>query len=191
MKWVRASGLALSIAIFGVLAAGCTSTDETRETGGVSNVDMQGAAEEADAMLDATVAAIVPSVEWAHHLTTAGSCQVNRRRTVTTVISQQRRGNFLGVIERFWRHRGYTITSVNQSREMPAIFARSQNGFQLQLSFGYKGQAFFEVATPCVAKSDVAGPTSVPNGPAYPPGEIPTPNVRSGFWSSEEPLSRS
>ncbi|GAA2506267.1 hypothetical protein [Streptomyces gobitricini] len=154
-------------------------------------MDMQQAAEQADAMLDATLSAVVPEIHWAHHVTTAGSCNVNRRRTVTTIISEQRRGNFLGVVERFWRKSGYTITSVNRDREMPAIFARSPDGFQLALDVGYKGQVHFEVITPCVAKSDVAEPASEPNGPAYPLGQIPTPNVRSAFWSAEAPVPSS
>ncbi|ORT55255.1 hypothetical protein [Streptomyces sp. CB03238] len=151
-------------------------------------MNMQEAAERADAMLDATLNAVVPEVQWDHATTTAGSCNVNRRRTVTTIISEQRRGSFLGIVERFWNKSGYKITSVNQSREMPAIFAKSRDGFQLSLSFGYKGQAFFEVATPCVQESEVAEPTTKPNGPAYPLGKIPTPNVRSDFWSAETPV---
>ncbi|WP_251065860.1 hypothetical protein [Streptomyces sp. ISL-36] len=150
-------------------------------------MNMQDAADRADAMLDATLSAVVPEVQWDHATTTAGSCTVTRRRTVTTVISEQRRGNFLGVIERFWKKSGYEITGVNQDREMPAIFARSSDGFQLAISVGYKGQAFFDVITPCVDESEVAEPTSKPNAPAYPLGQIPTPNVRSEFWSAETP----
>lgn len=188
MRAVRDIQCALAAALVGVMLAGCANAGGVHGSGATAMMDMQDAAERADEMLDATIQAVVPEIEWAHHVTTAGSCQVNRRRTVTTVISDQRRGSFLGVVERFWQGRGYAITSVNQSRDMPAIFAKSRDGFQLRLSFGYKGQAFFEVATPCVTKSDVAEPTSVPNGPAYPLGEIPTPNVRSAFWSAEVPV---
>ncbi|XIE80312.1 hypothetical protein AB6O49_24855 [Streptomyces sp. SBR177] len=105
-----------------------------------------------------------------------------------TIISEQRRGSFLGVIERFWQKSGYEITGVNRDREMPAIFARSSEGFQLSLDVGYKGQVVFQVDTPCVDESDVAEPTSKPNGPSYPLGKIPTPNVRSDFWSATTPL---
>ncbi|MER7624009.1 hypothetical protein [Streptomyces sp. NPDC126503] len=150
-------------------------------------MNMQDAAERADAMLDATLRAIVPEVQWDHDTWTSGSCTVTRRRTVTTIISEERRGNFLGVIERFWKKSGYEITSVNPSKDMPGIFARTSDHFQLTVEVGYKGQAFFDVVTPCVGKSDVAEPASRPNGPAHPPGHIPTPNVRSDFWSATTP----
>ncbi|MCK8679456.1 hypothetical protein M1O15_19070 [Streptomyces lichenis] len=152
-------------------------------------MDMRHAARRADQMLDATFAAIIPEVAWSHHITTTSSCVVKRRRKIMTVISPQRLGSFLGVVQRHWTKSGYEITSVNKSRDMPAIFARSPDGFQLALNVGYAGQASFEVATPCVAKSPVDAPRTPPNGPAYPPGEIPTPNVHSAFWSAGTPLS--
>ncbi|WP_019889650.1 hypothetical protein [Streptomyces purpureus] len=154
-------------------------------------MNMQEAAVRADAMLDATLSAVVPGVQWDHDTTTSGSCTVTRRRTVTTIISEQRRGNFLGVIERFWKKSGYEITGVNRDREMPAVFARTSDGFKLTVEFGYKGQAFFDVDTPCVNESDVAEPTTKPNGPAYPLGQIPTPNVHSDFWSATTPAPAS
>ncbi|WP_426404301.1 hypothetical protein ACN9M0_25975 [Streptomyces sp. R-07] len=150
-------------------------------------MNMQKAAERADTILDATLGAVAPEVQWAHDTWTSGSCTVTRRRAVTTVISEQRRGNFLGVIERFWKKSGYQITGVNQDREMPSIFARSPDGFEFDLTVGYKGQAFFDLTTPCVEHSDVAEPATKPNGPAYPYGKIPTPNVRSDFWSATAP----
>ncbi|MFJ8669304.1 hypothetical protein [Streptomyces sp. NPDC093600] len=150
-------------------------------------MNMQDAAERADSMLDATINAVVPEIQWTHHTNTAGSCDLTRRRKVMTIISEQRRGNFLGVVERFWKNSGYAISGVNPSQEMPALFAKSPDGFQLTLKIGYKGQAIFSVITPCVEHSDVAEPTAKPNGPAYPLGQIPTPNVRSDFWSATTP----
>ncbi len=105
-----------------------------------------------------------------------------------TIISERRRGNFLGVIERFWQKSGYEITTVRKSKDRPAIFARSPDGFGISLVFGYQGQAAFEVATPCVQKSEVSDPEAKPNGPEYPLGQVPTPNVRSDFWSVEIPV---
>lgn len=154
-------------------------------------MNMQEAATRADGMLDATLSAVVPEVQWAHDTTTSGSCTVTRRRTVTTVLSEQRRGSFLGVIERFWKKSGYEITGVNQDKEMPATFARTSHGFQLSVEVGYKGQVFFDINTPCVEESEVAESTTKPNGPAYPLGQIPTPNVRSDFWSAETPATGS
>ncbi|MFF9146630.1 hypothetical protein ACF1BN_17395 [Streptomyces sp. NPDC014861] len=150
-------------------------------------MNMQDAANSADGMLDATLKAIVPEVQWAHDTTTSGSCTVTRRRTVTTVVSEQRRGSFLGVIERFWKKSGYEITGANPHKEAPAIFARTSDGFMLSMEVAFKGQVFFDVTTPCVERSDVAEATTEPNGPAYPLGEIPTPNVHSDFWSATTP----
>jgi hypothetical protein len=172
----------LSTALAGVLLAGCGILEGGGDT---AAMDMQGAAERADAVLDATIKAVVPEIQWAHHVTTVGSCDVSRRREVMTIISEQRRGNFLGVIERFWKESGYKITTVRQSKERPAIFAQSPDGFVISLVFGHQGQATFEVATPCVQKSEVSDPKTKPNGPEYPLGEIPVPNVRSEFWSAE------
>ncbi|MFE7409946.1 hypothetical protein [Streptomyces laurentii] len=147
-------------------------------------MNMQEAAEHADAMMDATFKAIVPGVQWAHDTTTTHRCDVVRRRAVTTIVSEQRRGSFLGVVQRHWEKSGYTIKSVRPDREMPALYAVSPEGFQIRVLIGYKGQAFFQVDTPCVEPSDVAEPVSKPNGPAYPLGKIPTPNVHSDFWSA-------
>nr|WP_330166861.1 hypothetical protein [Streptomyces huasconensis] len=153
-------------------------------------MNMQEAAERADAMLDATFSAIKPEVNWAHGPTTAGSCDVSRRRTVMTIISKERRGSFLGVIERHWRSHGFRITEVNKSEKFPAIFAKTRDGFGISLTIGGGGQAFFEVATPCVTESEVADPTAKPNGPSYEDVyPVPRPNVRSEFWSSNDPLS--
>lgn len=151
-------------------------------------MNMQEAAEHADQMLDATFSSIRPEVQWAHDQNSSGICDVTRRRTVLTVISEQRRGNFLGVVERSWKESGYAITSVKRGKKYPGIFAKSSDGFAIALTIADKGQAHFEVSTPCVKESDVAAPTAAPNGPAYEGVEIPRPNVRSDFWSAGTPV---
>ncbi|EHM29266.1 hypothetical protein SPW_2388 [Streptomyces sp. W007] len=174
--------------VAGVLLAGCGLLGDAK--GGreaVAGMDMQGAAERADSILYATVGEITPEIEWVHRATTTGTCDVTRYWTVMTVISEQRRGNFLGVVERFWKASGYRIKAVSPSKEMPSIIVRSPDGFGIRVSFGYKGQAFFQVTSPCVEESKVAAPTKVANGRTY-EGEIPTPNVRSDFWSAETPV---
>ncbi|MFH8726672.1 hypothetical protein [Streptomyces termitum] len=180
----RVMNTAMAALLVGLLLAGC-------EGGKRESMDMREAAARADAMLDGTLGAIVPPVQWDHDTTTSGSCTVTRRRTVTTVISEQRRGSFLGVVERFWKQSGYEITGVNPDREMPALFARSPEGFVTTVEIGYKGQAFFDVTTPCVEKSEIAEPATGPNGPSYSLGEIPTPNVHSDFWSATTPAPAS
>ncbi|OII70595.1 hypothetical protein BJP39_02620 [Streptomyces sp. CC77] len=181
-RGTRALRRSCALMLAALVVAGCGATG-----GGAAAMNMQEAAERADSMLDATIKAVVPEIQWTHDSTTASSCEVWRRRTVLTIISDARRGNFLGVVERHWKKSGYRISAVRKSADVPAVFAQSADGFQITLEFGHKGQAFFEVATPCVEESAVADPASQPNGPAYAPGEIPTPNVRSDFWSATGP----
>nr|WP_328696162.1 hypothetical protein [Streptomyces sp. NBC_00342] len=58
----------------------------------------------------------------------------------------------------------------------------------MTLSVGAKGQAFFEVDSPCVEESEVAESTTPPNGPSYEGVyPLPRPNVRSDFWSAGAP----
>ncbi|MEW1761093.1 hypothetical protein AB0393_31860 [Streptomyces cyaneofuscatus] len=181
----RTIHLACAMAMAGVLLAGCGLLGGAKNgKGALAGMDMQGAAERADEVFYATVGAIKPEIEWVHRATTTGSCDVTRYWTVMTVVSEQRRGNFLGVVERFWKASDYRIKMVNPSKDMPTIIAASRDGFGVRVSFGYKGQAFFEVTSPCVEESKVAAPTKVANGRTY-EGEIPTPNVRSDFWSAE------
>ncbi|WP_405525764.1 hypothetical protein OG592_40640 [Streptomyces avidinii] len=187
----RTIRLVLAMAVAGALLAGCGLLGGTKQrNGALAGMDMQGAAERADAMFYATIGAIKPDIEWAHDTTTTGSCDVTRYWTVMTVVSEQRRGNFLGVVENFWKASGYRIGPVNPSKDMPAIYATSRDGFGISLLFGHAGQAFFEVTSPCVGESKVAPPTKVANGPTY-EGEVsvPTPNVRSDFWSAETPAA--
>ncbi|MFC9948290.1 hypothetical protein [Streptomyces pratensis] len=150
-------------------------------------MNMQEAADRADDILEATFSSIKPAVEWVHGESTEGGCDVSRRRAVLTVISEQRRGNFLGVVERSWKEAGYRQIGVNASTESPATYFETADGFRVRLLIGGGGQAFFEVATPCVAKSHVA-PPSASVGRASRAGEpIPRPDIRSPFWSAGAP----
>lgn len=169
-----------------VTVAGCSAPEGSRADG-ERVLNMQEAAERADSILEGTFRAIRPTVRWTHGETTAGSCDLSRRRAVMTIISEQRRGGFLGVVERSWRKSGYEITSVNSSQRLPAIYAKSPDGFGIRLSIGGGGQAFFEVATPCVEKSAVADPTAATDGPNYAGGPIPRPDVHDDFWSAATP----
>ncbi|MBL3671074.1 hypothetical protein JL475_35090 [Streptomyces sp. M2CJ-2] len=150
---------------------------------------MQEAADHADVILDGTFAAIEPAVHWTHGESTEGSCDVSRRRAVMTVISPERRGSFLGVVERYWKAEGYRQFGVNRSAKSPATYFETPDQFRVRLLIGGNGQAFFEVATPCVAKSSVSPPTVDTAGPNYAGKSIPDPNVRSDFWSATSPTS--
>ena len=166
------------------MLTGCLGVNQ--EGGGGMN--MQGAADRADSIMNSVLGEIDPEVQWAHGPTTTGSCDVTRRRTVMTIISSERRGSFLGVVDRFWKQGGYKIKGVNNNADSPAIYARTEDGFEVSLIFGGKGQAFFQVDSPCVEKSEVAESTTPPNGPAYEGVyPLPRPNVRSDFWSAGAP----
>ncbi|ARI53040.1 hypothetical protein A6E92_13160 [Streptomyces sp. S8] len=184
----RTIRLACGVVATGALLAGCGMLGGAKNgSGALAGMDMQGAAERADGMFYATVGAIKPEIEWVHDATTTGSCDVTRYWTVMTTVSEQRRGNFLGVVERFWKASDYRIKMVNPSKDLPAITAVSPDGFGILVTFGYKGQAFFEVTSPCVDKSEVAEPAKAANGRMY-EGEKPLPNVHSDFWSAESPV---
>ena len=97
-------------------------------------MNMQEAADHAEGIIDATLKAIDPSVEVMRGPSSDSNCtdfksagtgtgSVTRRRYVMTIISDERRGGFLGVVERYWKKHGYKITSVRNSTDMPAIFA--------------------------------------------------------------------
>ncbi|MGW4228432.1 hypothetical protein ACWEF9_03940 [Streptomyces sp. NPDC004980] len=176
------------VALLILTLPGCVDTAVQSNEGRRASVDMQGAADRADKILDEVLAGIRPEVQWAHDPTTTGKCDVSRRRTVMTVISTERRGSFLGVVERFWRKNGYRIKAINNDVDVPAVYARTSDGFGVSLSVGGKGQAFFQVDSPCVEKSDVAESTTPPNGPAYEGVyPLPRPNIRSPFWSAGAP----
>jgi hypothetical protein len=176
-----------------LLLVGCGAGGEAPEQaagktqGAVVEMTMQQAAERADSMLDGTLGAIKPEVQWTHSGTSSGSCDVSRSRTVMTIISEGRRGNFLGVVQRFWEKSGYRIKSVNQSQKFPAVFAESSDGFGISVGVGGAGQVAFEVDSPCVEPSKAADPTTPPNGPDY-DHPVPRPNVRSSFWSLDAPI---
>ncbi|MET8270326.1 MULTISPECIES: hypothetical protein [unclassified Streptomyces] len=179
--------VAVALAL-GFSLSGCGNDPlQTTGAGGEKGaMDMQGAADRSDDMLDAVLKAIEPEVQWAHGPTTTGSCDVTRRRTVMTIVSAGRREEFLDTVERFWRKNDYRIKGINNDKEFPAVYAQTKAGFGISLSFRGKGQAFFEADSPCVKESKVADSASEPNGPSYEGVyPLPRPDVRSDYWSTE------
>ncbi|MFF8730387.1 hypothetical protein ACF073_28490 [Streptomyces sp. NPDC015171] len=162
-------------------------------------MNMQEAGDHAEEMLDAFLGTVHPPVEAAPGPSNEAMCpdfkndstgtgQVTRRRYVMTIISSERRGNFLGVVERHWKKSGYTITSVRNNKEAPAIYATAPDGFRVSLEFGYAGQATFDVVSPCVTESKVTEPSRKPLDPrAIKSGGLPY--LRSEFWSRNAPVA--
>ncbi|MEU6059849.1 hypothetical protein [Streptomyces sp. NPDC047097] len=160
---------------------------------------MQEAGERAEQMLDKTFTAIRPGVQampgpsddsicadFKNDSTGMGS--VTRRRSVVTIVSAERRGSFLGIVERHWKESGYQITSVREHKEMPAIYAAGPGDFRVSLSFGYQGQAFFSVTSPCVTESEVTEPPRPPIPPEARAAEG-MPYLHSEFWSARTPVA--
>jgi hypothetical protein len=181
---------AVAVAILVSLLAGCGSTESgSSPKDQDTKMNMQEAADRADALLDGTFAAIKPAVQWTPTYTVPAECYVDRDRTVMTIISEQRRAAFLGVVERYWKSKGYKLVDVS-TNGLAANF-KTEDGFQLQVLIGAHGQAHFSVTTPCVEKSEVSAPSGPPAGPDYSQQEVPAPNVHSDFWSSNESIPSS
>lgn len=161
-------------------------------------MNMQEAGDRAEKILDRTFGAIRPPVEAMRGPSddpvctdfkndSTGTGQITRRRLVMTIISAERRGSFLGVVERAWKKHGYEITSVRNHPEMPAIYASTPEGFQVRVQFGYKGQADFVVDSPCVTESQVTEPPRTPFDP-HSPAAKGLPYIHSDFWSAPSPV---
>ncbi|MGW1207217.1 hypothetical protein [Streptomyces cyaneofuscatus] len=186
MRRTAAAVPAALVLAFVLALSGCGNEDTTSGSSrsGSGRMDMQEAAERSDAMLDAVLKAVDPDLQWAHGPTTTRACGVTRRRAVMTVVSADRRQTFLDRAEAFWRKSDYRIKAVNKDEVFPAVYAVTEAGFGVSVSFRGKGQAFLEADSPCVKESEVAPPTAEPNGPSYEGVyPLPRPHVRSGFWS--------
>ncbi|MFC4330448.1 hypothetical protein ACFPC0_22215 [Streptomyces andamanensis] len=175
------------IAILLALTAGCGMFDG-KEGGKTESMNMQEAADRADGILYDTMGHITPEVTWVHGISTDLSCSVSRRVSVTTIISAERRGNFLGVVERYWKSAGFTPRGSNNSKATPATYFMAPDDFQVRVLFSKQGQAQFEVTTPCVEKSAVAPPKQREGAPAYDGSQPPAPSEHSDFWSASTPV---
>lgn len=189
----------LAFALTVAVVSGCGLIDggDSAPKGRKQSMNMQEAGDQAEQMLDRIFGAIKPSVETQRGPSSDSICpdfkndstgtgSIIRRRHVMTIISDERRGSFLGVVQRHWQKDGYEITAVRKDKENPAIFATGPEGFRFSLEFGYKGQAHFSVASPCVTESEVTEPPREPLDPSSPAAEG-FPYIRSDFWSAETP----
>ncbi|MHC5903795.1 hypothetical protein ACVNF4_07765 [Streptomyces sp. S6] len=179
---------------FALSVSGCAGSfgDSEKEA---RKVTMQQAAESADQIVRRTLSSVAPTLRWTHQTSTDMLCidalgyshgigTVTRRAAVMTKVSAERRGELLGVVERQWKKSGYKITSVNPSKEYPAIFAETPDGYRPGVVVGSEGQFFFEVTTPCAKKSDIARPKTTAAGQDYYERKTPAPNIDDPFWSA-------
>ncbi|MFE2499673.1 hypothetical protein ACFXKX_06560 [Streptomyces scopuliridis] len=199
MTNLRLASIAISLA----LATGCSAPSDTgHPEGKASDMDMRRAAEEADVIMQRTLSGVKPELRWNHGPSndkictdvkndSSGTGSVKRRIAIMTIVSKERRGNLLGVVERDWTARGYRITSVRASGEVPAIYAATPDDFRMRVAVGGQGQFFFSITTPCFAESAVSDPVTEPNTPQR-AGDYPQPpDVHDDFWSSRAPLPTS
>jgi hypothetical protein len=166
----------------------------------VPAMDMRQAGERAEAILDGTMAAIQPPVTWSYGYPMKEACgnglnrptgttSVNRTRHVLTVISEQRRGNLLGVVQRYWEQHGFTIQSVTPDKDMPSVRARNSDGFTVSLAVGSIGNVHISAGYSCAKDSPMTYPKGTPGEPGGPKTEELTPRVQSDFWSAEHPIT--
>ncbi|MFJ2670541.1 hypothetical protein [Streptomyces sp. NPDC087525] len=165
----------------------------------MSKISMQEAAEKADAIMLGTVSSVQPGLTWVHDASSDSGCEnytidgkptgsVTRGTIVMTIVSEARRGSLLGVVERYWKKSGYTITGVNSNKDLPAVYARTPDDFRMSVFVGHKGQFFFDIATPCFIESEVTPPKTQANGAPFEGENIPSPYVQSDFWSATTPI---
>ncbi|MET4927396.1 hypothetical protein P3L51_34400 [Streptomyces sp. PSRA5] len=164
-------------------------------------MNMQEAAERADAIVQQTVDSVKPRLRWNHGPSidkvctdlkndASGTGSVRRRVAIMTIVSEQRRGSLLGVVERGWKSRGYEITSVDTDHDLPAIYAATPEGFRMSVAVAGEGQFFFSITTPCFTESDVADPKTPPNTPHREGGYPQRPDFHDDFWSAPTPPPR-
>ncbi|GGP59529.1 hypothetical protein [Streptomyces melanogenes] len=199
MKPLRRVGIALTL--LATTSCGLSTSGHTERND--SKVNMQQAAEKADAILQETLAAIRPNLRWVHEASEESGCpdwknsatgggSVTRGIRVMTIVSPERRGSLLGVVERSWKARGFKITSIDTDAKFPAIYASTPDDFRMDVAVGGEGQFQFTIATPCAADSPVQKPTAPSNvdtnTPAYEGGKpLPRPYLHDEFWSSTAP----
>ncbi|MGW3400587.1 hypothetical protein [Streptomyces zhihengii] len=188
--------LAVALAVFTL--SGCGLVGGADSEGKDRKMNMQQAGEQAEELLDGTLAAVSPAVKALRGPSNdpictdfkndaTGTGQVSRSRYVMTIVSAERRGNFMGVIERHWKNEGYEITAVRPHKEKPAIFARTPEGFEITVKIGREGQVIFNISSPCVTESEVTEPSTPPLTPGSPEAKG-LPYIESPFWSANTPV---
>ncbi|MFF9642664.1 hypothetical protein [Kitasatospora aureofaciens] len=156
-------------------------------------VDQLDAAEHCETLLRDTMGAVRPAPVWQETVPRAGMrlsapgrrepevlWYVTRGRDVLTVVSPGRRRELAAMVERQWRRRGWTITSLNAGRDRPGVAATTREGSQLVLCFGEFGEIRLTASLLGVACSE-----RVPALPgAGEPDPAALPHVHCSYWSA-------
>ncbi|MGX8906338.1 hypothetical protein ACR820_14120 [Streptomyces netropsis] len=202
MNWQKAilAGGA-SVALVALTSCGAAGEQSDKDAEKVK-MNMQQAGDRAEALLTESIEAVVPAVQWDYFSSNEVACSgnlneatgtttVKRTRIITTKISEQRRGNFLGVVQGNWEKKGYELTGADADKDMPSLFAKTQDGFTISVEIGYKGAAYFSIASPCASDSPLSFPNGTPGKPGRPDAKVDqVPRHESEFWSSVKPLHK-
>ncbi|MFH8380162.1 hypothetical protein ACH4E7_04365 [Kitasatospora sp. NPDC018058] len=149
-------------------------------------VDQLDAAERCETLLRETVDAVRPAPAWREAVSGTGvrlpppgresepHWYVTRRRDLLTLVSPCRQGELVGVVERHWRRRGWTITSLTAGRDRPGVAAVTWDGYQLALGVGEFGAITLTAGSPGAAR-----PRRWATG-----GVASLPNVHCPYWSA-------
>ncbi|NEC69069.1 hypothetical protein G3I41_31470 [Streptomyces sp. SID9727] len=158
-------------------------------------MDMQQAGERAEEILDGTMGAIQPSVEWARGLTGETACDagfseptgttsITRSRNVLTVVSRQRRGELFEMIQRYWERQGFQDFDVDSAEDMPRTRAKSPDGLVVILSAGDIGNVSVTAGFACAKDSPMTYPKGTPSRPGGPTKSERIPHEHSSYWSA-------
>ncbi|MFD5463009.1 hypothetical protein ACFWIQ_09300 [Kitasatospora sp. NPDC127059] len=151
------------------------------------------AAERCETLLQDTMDAVRPAPAWQETVPRAGIrlaapgrsgpevlWYVTRGRDLLTVVSPGRRRELADVVERQWRRRGWTITSLNAGQDRPGVAASTPEGSRLVLCFGEFGDIRLTASLLGVACSE-----RIPRLPgAGEPDPAPLPHVHCAYWSA-------
>ncbi|MET9618619.1 hypothetical protein [Kitasatospora indigofera] len=193
----RALRAVAALAVTALLAGGCSSAGADPEKKRTPSMDASEARTKIDALLDGTTKAIVPAVQFSDDAYTSsentegmndrpdGTTHLSKNRYVMTKVAQAKYGALLGLVERYWKSQGYTITSVNSDDRMPAIDAQAGDGVGVHIQIGFPGNVTLSAGVGAVEDPQ----TRYPFGPGTP---LPTdakgnqdlmPKVEDPFWS--------
>ncbi|MFJ2862684.1 hypothetical protein [Kitasatospora sp. NPDC087314] len=155
-------------------------------------VDQLDAAERCETLLQDTLDAVRPAPVWQGAAPGAGArlplpgpdsdvlWYVTRGRDILTIVSAVRRRALVDAVERHWRQRGWTITSLNACQDRPGVAAVTLDGYRLALRFGELGEAGLTADSPGVARSERLPPLQGAGGR----GPAPLPHVCCPYWSA-------
>ncbi|WP_329025720.1 hypothetical protein [Streptomyces sp. NBC_01423] len=188
---MRSSARLLGCVLLAVFLTACQAGKEQEEP----KVDMQHAGQRAEKILDDTMQAIQPPVKWVRGVAMESACStglneptgtttVMRGRKILTVISGNRRGELLAMIQRHWERQGFRNFDVDHDEKMPQIRATAADGLTVILDVGNIGNVYIDAGYGCVRDSEMTYPKGTPGHPGGPEEPERIPHEHSPYWSA-------